>query len=287
MRTTRFLKRLTNLTPLLLAGALAFACGASAHARQDAGRAVRPASDAASLLAALKAADSDPTPKEAQERDEAVEGLKRMGRAAVPALTEFLNTEKGSGRVYAAAALAGIDASDARARQTLNDVARKGKGDEVIAAAVALADLDPESDAAVPALVKMASKSIILPSTKNMLRQRGSAMALALTAPGMRALTPLLSHWDSWVRQAAVFAFDERTETLAQASPAVRAAVADAVPALVKAIADKDEIVRGMSAESLQQLGAGAVPELKRAAAGDDKKLAAAAVELLKQLGRS
>ena len=286
MRTTRDLKLLTHLTNLLLAAALAFACGAAARAGQAEGNAAKPSASAAPLLAAIKAVDSDPTPAEARARGEAVEGLKRLGRDAVPALTEFLSIEKGTPRVYAAEALAGIDPSNALARQALIDVARDGKGDEVIEAAITLSKLDPENDAAVPALVKMASKSIIIPSAKNMRRMRGSAFALALTASGVRGLTPLLQHWDSWVRQSAVYAFDERTEALSQAPPAVRAAVREAVPTLVKALADRDEIVRGMSAEALEQLGAEAVPELKKAAAGDDKKQAAAAAELLKQMGR-
>ena len=286
MRTTLDLRRLTHLTHLLLTAALALACGAAARAGQVEGGEARPAASAAPLLAALKGVDSDPTPREARARDRAVEGLKRMGAAAVPALTEFLKAEKDPARVYAAVALAGIEPSNTLARRTLTDAARNGKGDEVIAAAAALADLAPANDAAVPQLVKMASKSIIIPSAKNMRRQRGSAFALALTAPGVRALTPLLAHWDSWVRQAAVFAFDERTESVDGASPAVRAAVKEAVPALVKALADKDEIVRGMAAETLEQLGREALPELKKAAAGDNRKLAAAAAELLKQLGR-
>lgn len=284
MRTTRSLKRLTNLTHLLLACAFAF--GAAAQARQDAARETKPAASAASLLDALKDAGSKETAAAVHAREDAAEGLKRIGHAAVPAITDFLNSEKGPARVYAAAALADIEPQNTLARQVLNDAAREGKGDEVITAAVALAGIDPENDAAVPALVKMASKSIIIPSEKNMHRQRGAALALALTAPGVRALTPLLSHWDSWVRQAAVFAFDERTEALSQASSTVRAAVGEAVPNLVKALADKDEVVRGMSAEVLEQLGAEAVPELKKAAASDNKKVAPAAAELLKQMGR-
>ncbi|HEX8335430.1 MAG TPA: HEAT repeat domain-containing protein [Pyrinomonadaceae bacterium] len=286
MRTTRDLRRLTGLTNLILTAVLALACGAAAQARQAGARETRPAASAASLLATIKAVDSDPTPREARARNEAVEGLKRMGAAAVPALREFLKTEKDPARVYAAAALAGIEPSNTLARQALTDVALNGKGDEVIEATVTLAGLDPEEDAAVPALVRMASKSILIPSAKNMRRMRGSALALALTPPGLRALTPLLAHWDSWVRQAAVFAFDERTESLGGASAAVRAAVAGAVPRLVKALADKDEIVRGVAAESLEQLGGEALPELRKAAAGGDRKLAAAAAELLRQMGR-
>jgi HEAT repeat protein len=283
MLTTSNLRRLTRLTRLTLAVALACGVYATAQARQTDARRTE---SAAVLLATLRDTSSDMTPAKARARDKAVEELKQLGRAAVPALTEFLNREKGAARVYAASALASIEPTNALARRTLDEVARAGNGDEVIEAAVALAEIDPEDDAAVPALVKMASKTIILPSAKNMRRMRGAAYALALTAPGVRALTPLLGHWDSWVRQAAVFAFDDRTETLAQATPAVRAAVEEAIPALIKDLADKDEIVRGMAAEDLEQIGPDAVPELKRAAAGGDKKLAPAAAELLKRMGR-
>lgn len=290
MLTTRGLKIFTGLTSLttnlLLGCALALGCAASARAAQAEGVESKQTASAAPLLAALKDAGSDMTPVKARARDEAVEGLKRLGRAAVPAVEEFLNREKGPARVYAAAALSGIEPSNALARQTLVEVARKGGGDEVIEAAVALAEVEPENDAAVPQLVKMASKTIILPSAKNMRRMRGAAFALALTAPGVRALTPLLNHWDSWVRQSAVYAFDDRTESLKDAPSAMRAAVSDAVPALVKNLADKDEIVRDMSAEVLEQLGPEAIPELKRAAVGGDKKLAPAASELLKRMRR-
>jgi HEAT repeat protein len=283
MRLTRSLKRLTNLTILILA----LACGAAAQAGQADARGAQPPASAASLLATLKAVESDPSPKAARARWKAVDGLKRLGTAAIPALTEFLNTEKkGPARVQVAAALAGIDPKNALARQTLTAIVREGKDDELIEAAVVLADLDLENEVAVPKLAKMASKTVWIPSGKNMSRLRGAAFALALTAPGVRALTPLLAHWDSWVRQSAVYAFDDRTETLSHASPSVRAAVKDAIPTLVKALADKDEIVRGMTTEVLEQLGADAVPELKKAAASDDKKLAPAAAELLKQMNK-
>lgn len=288
MRTARDSKRLTDLTNLLFAAALAFACGAAARAGQADAGARKPSASAASLLATLKANADDPSPNAARAREAAVEGLKRLGAEAVPAVREFLNAErKGMARVYAVKALAGIDPDDALARRALDDIARGGKDDEVIEAAVVLAELDPENDAAVPRLARMASKSIWIPSGKKLGRLRGAAFALALTAPGVRALTPLLGHWDSWVRHAAVHAFDSRTETLSHATPAVRAAVRDAIPTLVKALADKDEIVSGMAAEILEQLGADALPELKKAAAGDDRRLAPAAAELLKRLGQS
>jgi|SRR5919205_40866 HEAT repeat protein len=281
MGTTRKFVSLTGLTTLILACALACLCAVVTRAQ------AKRADDAATLLAALREAGDGWTPNQKRARDEAVESLKRMGGAAAPSIREFIKTEKGPARGYAAVALAGIDPEDALARRALDDVARKGKGDVVIEVAAALAEVDPEDDAAVPELVKMASKSIFLPSAKKLRQMRGSAQALALTAKGVRALTPLLNHWDSWVRQSALYAFDERTETLKDASPATRAAVGDAVPALVKNLADGDELTRELSAEVLEQLGPVALPELKKAAASGDRKLAAAAAELLKQLGRS
>jgi HEAT repeat protein len=232
------------------------------------------ASSIPSLIEKLKSEDED-------ERDQAASDLAQIGEAAVPALTEFLNNEKGAGRASAASALAEIEPKNKLALQVLTEIARGGKGDEVIEAAESLADVDPDSDVAVPHLVKMASKTIIIPSRKSIMRERRAAFALAMTAPGVRALTQLLKHWDPWVREAAVFAFDDRTETLHDAAPSIQAAVKDAIPALVSVLADKDKIVREMAAEDLGQIGADAVPELKKAAAGGNKKLSAAAAEVL------
>lgn len=285
MRMTPDLKRLTNL---ILAAALAFACVAAARAGQVDERGAKPTASAASLLATLKANADDPSPNAARARAKAVEELRRSGQAAVPAITKFLRAEKkGPARVYAATALADIDPTNALARRTLDDIARNGKGDEVSVAAMTLSEIDPENEAAVPALFKMASKSFVIPSQENWDRLLHAAYALAQTAAGIRALTPLLGHWDPYVRRAAVFAFDDLTETLRHATPSELAAVREAIPALVKALADEDEVVRGMAAEELEQIGADAVPELKKAAAGDNEKLATAAAALLEEMGES
>jgi HEAT repeat protein len=241
------------------------------------GQEAKPTASIPSLVQELKGKDEN-------ARDQAVSDLSQIGPAAIPALTEFLNNEKGVGRAYAAEALADIDPKNRLALKALADIAREVKGDEVIEAAAALADIDPDSDIAVPQLTKMASKSIFIPTQKSMMRERRAAYVLGMTAPGVKALTRLLKHWDPWVREAAVFAFDDRTETLSDAAPSIQAAVKDAIPALVGVLADKDKIVRVMAAEDLEQIGADAVPELKKAVAGGNKKLSAAATEVLNQI---
>ncbi len=273
-----------HLGLLLIVFTLSCCCDAAAKGRtrqaeKPGEQAEKPTPSVPSLIEKLKDKDEG-------TRDAASYELSRRGPSAVPALTDFLNNEKGPGRVYAAAALARIDPQDKLALQTLADIARDGEGVEVIEAAEALAEIDPDSDVAVPRLVKMASKTIIFPTQKSMMEERRAAFVLALTAPGVRALTRLLKHWDSWVREAAVFAFDDRTETLGDAAPSIRAAVRDAIPSLVGVLADKDKIVRGMAAEDLEQIGQEAVPALKEAVAGRNQKLSAAAAEVLKEIER-
>jgi HEAT repeat protein len=255
----------------------AAAKGRTRQAEKNGEQVSKPTASVASLIQKLRDKDEG-------TRDASSSELARIGPAAVPALTDFLNNEKGPGRVYAAEALARIDPKNKLALQTLADIARDGEGVEVIEAAETLAEIDPDSDIAVPRLVKMASKTIIFPTRKSVMEERRAAFALALTAPGVRALTRLLKHWDSWVREAAVFAFDDCTETLGDAAPSIRAAVRDVIPSLVGVLADKDKIVRGMAAEDLEQIGQEAVPALKEAVAGRNQKLSAAAAEVLKEI---
>ncbi|MBV9924664.1 MAG: HEAT repeat domain-containing protein [Acidobacteria bacterium] len=280
------MKRVVEVLGWLTAVALfAFAshavfAAAGVRAGAAAAQESRPAPSVESLLSVLRKGDR-------QAREQAVEELKRLGPAAAPALTEFLNVERKAGRAYAAEALLGIEPKNELALRVLTGVALKGDGDEVLEAAVALAEHDPDSAVAVPRLVKMASKFILIPTNTNVVRQREAAYALGMTTPGVRALGKLLGHWDPWVCETALFALDDLTETLDRAGPAKRAAVREMIPALVKLLSDKDKVVRGMAAEVLGQIGADAVPELKRAAADGDKKLAPAAAELLKRMGRS
>lgn len=200
--------------------------------------------DFAALLDRLKGDD-------VREAARAGDALAKEGRAAVAPLSEFVKREKGEARLRGA---------------------------------LVLSRVEPENEAAIAALVSLASKSYLLHNSATGGRGRRAALELAETGAGVRELTKLLKHWDSWIRRAAAFAFDERTETLDRAPPKVRAAVVEAIPALVEALRDKDEMVRGWAQESLVQIGAGAVPALEAAARGDDRKLRPAAAETLEQI---
>jgi HEAT repeat protein len=230
-----------------------------------------------SLIQALKSKDEN-------ERSNANSELIRIGPPAIPALVEFLNHEKGEAQVEAAEALAQIDPKNPLPRQTLIEVINQSDGETLVEAAAALGEIDSENGAAVPALVKLASRTFFWPSQKNVMLYQSAAHVLGMSEPGVKALTQLLRHEDSWVRRRAVFAFDDRTETLGDASPAIQSAVKDAIPALIANISDKDEVVRCMAAEDLGQIGDDAIPFLMKATKSEDQKLARAATELLQQI---
>ncbi|MGH9880881.1 MAG: hypothetical protein ACRD6N_05545, partial [Pyrinomonadaceae bacterium] len=65
---------------------------------------------------------------------------------------------------------------------------------------------------------------------------------------------------DTFIRRSAAFAFDEFTERIEgrppeiAGTPEIISATKAALPALVQALNDKDEVVRCMSYESLEQV---------------------------------
>jgi hypothetical protein len=219
--------------------------------------------------------------KDEVARTDARRKLIALGDDPRTLLTSLLNTENGDEQVYVAAELLDIDAANAAALGVLRGAVQKSNGSAMIQAAQRIAVLDPGSDFTIAPLVKEAQKLIITPTAANLGNQRGAAFALALTAPGVRALAKLLEHRDSWVRQAAVLALDERTETWRGAAAPVREAVRECIPALVNALADGNEVVRGMADESLSQIGPEAIPFLRNAVASNNAKVSAAAARAL------
>lgn len=248
--------------------------------QKGAAQSARAETDIPALIAELKSKNED-------ARNNAISQLGEVGRAAIPALVEFANNEKSDARVYAAQALVLIEPKNKVALQTLADIVKNDKGNALIEAAETLIEIDPDSDLAVPSLVKLAEKTVIFPTGKNMLLPQRAAHALGMSEPGVRALTKLLQHWDSWVRRRAVFAFDDRTETLGYATTSIQVAVKEAIPALVSVLSDKDKVVREMAAEDLEQIGADALPALMKAVKGSNPKLSAAAAEVLAQIEKN
>jgi hypothetical protein len=97
-------------------------------------------------------------------------------------------------------------------------------------------------------------------SRNDLIIRRQAAFALVGKAEGIPVIAEMLKDKDTFIRRSAAFAFDELTERLAGRPPEVKAtpevlfAAKAALPSLVQALSDKDEIVRCMSLESLEQV---------------------------------
>jgi len=224
------MKVVLSLVALLAAGLVP----ARAHAQTSTAAVTRhaqarPDATVERLLAALSGKDE-------KAADEAASALVKRGDGAVPSLERFLKAEgKEAGRLRAAQVLARIR---------------------------------PEHPAVVPALLSIAKGRGFFDSQEALLMRRAAGMSLALTPAGLRALPTLLKDDDAFVRRSAAFAFDERTEALDSLTPEMSEALGEALPALVGALDDVDEVVRGMACEALVQLVRGRIEPLSNRAEG-------------------
>jgi HEAT repeat protein len=98
-------------------------------------------------------------------------------------------------------------------------------------------------------------------SQSDLLIRRQAAIVLGSRAVGIPIMVEMLKDKDTFNRRSAVFAFDELTERIEEkrpdgikVTPEILNATKAAIPSLVQALEDKDEVVRCMSYESLQQL---------------------------------
>jgi HEAT repeat protein len=180
--------------------------------------------------------------KNEEQAMRAAHALTAMGPRVRPALAESLKRRKGcqfqfvaSGIIYA------IDKNEAAANSILADVAQ-GK-----------CEGSSKNDRGV---------------------RRLAVFSLVTRAEGIPLVARLLKDRETFVRQSAAFAFDELTEKMGDARPdAVKvtpemvAAVGAALPLLVEALGDQDEVVRCMSLEAMEQAQAVSSAELREEAA--------------------
>lgn len=169
----------------------------------------------ADLIARLR----DKNPQLARE---AAEDLVERGEEAVPQLERLLKSEK---------------------RATV-----------LVLAASALGRVKPGHPDVVPTLVRVAKGRGLFDSEETLMARRAAGMFLAQTPAGIRALPALLKDADVFVRRSAAFALDDPTEVIDALTPAQLAAINEVLPALVGALEDGDEVVRGMSCEVLGQI---------------------------------
>lgn len=110
-------------------------------------------------------------------------------------------------------------------------------------------------------------------SRSDQIFRRQAAFALVAKPEGIPVIAEMLRDRDTFVRRSAAFAFDELTERLEERrpdritpTPEIISATKAAIPALVQTLNDRDEIVRCVSYESLEQLQRSQHTELREEA---------------------
>jgi hypothetical protein len=111
-------------------------------------------------------------------------------------------------------------------------------------AAFPLLRIDSENAAATQVVA-----ALVLDSKLDVQDRQDAAFGLLRNDKGITILTDLLAHPDAVVRRYAIFAFDQLTERAE-----IPRQVKKAIPALRKLLKDKDQIVRGMAEEVLEQI---------------------------------
>ena len=120
--------------------------------------------------------------------------------------------------------------------------------------------LDEKNEAVNTTLIDIVRGKCRGRSKNDLIIRRQAAFALVGKAEGIPVIAEMLGDKDTFIRRSAAFAFDELTERLEGRPPEVEAstevlrATKAALPSLVKALSDRDEIVRCMSLESLEQV---------------------------------
>jgi hypothetical protein len=166
------------------------------------------------------------------DRDEqkvlaAVDGLMRQGPQVIPAL---------------------IDALDKRQECQM----------QFVASAV-IRKIEPDHSRIEAALAKLARGECAGTSQQDVVFKQDSAFALSYTVSGLALLIEMVPHKDLLTRRRVAFAFEDLTEkmnsTIEEFRPpaAIVEPTAQALPKLAPFLADRDEVLRCVTLEALQQ----------------------------------
>lgn len=153
---------------------------------------------------------------------------------------------------------------DSRSIESLIELTRTGDPCERLGAALILFDVDPKQSSAVE--LTNVARSLTNPLSKDeLVCRRTATIALSRYVDGIPILTLFLEDRDVFLRQGAVFGFDELTETdeYLQGS---KQGIRDAIPVLARARKDQDRTVREMAVEVLDQIANGPDKDLSAAA---------------------
>jgi HEAT repeat protein len=178
--------------------------------------------------------------------------------ADVPRLIDELGDKDEQTAMKAALALLKLGAGVIPAlRESLKQ--RKGCQFQFVASGV-IFQIDHDEGFANPILTDVALGRCEGTSKNDLAVRRQAAFSLVVRAAGIPAVAQMLKDKDTLIRRSAAFAFDDLTERMEdgrpdsiKVTPEIVGATKDALPLLVQALDDKDEVVRCMSYESLEQ----------------------------------
>jgi HEAT repeat protein len=222
----------------------------------------------------------------------AARALGRIGpdaAEAVPVLERALENEDHVYRVQAALALWRI-AQDSRALPTLRAALRSSDPEAPYQAVMAISELGPAGEAAVPDLVatlnhddadvrRAAARVLtefgpdVLPAVATLLRDK--------TPPDPRAAAYTVGELIGQLRRDV---FDDREMDRAALGQAARPVLQIAAPALIRLLSDPRDEVREVAVRSLSQLGLLGVHVLLPVVESDDPRARAAAIDALARL---
>ncbi len=143
----------------------------------------------------------------------------------------------------------------------LVEVLREKKGCQLqFVASGVIHRLEPKHEVVNSTLIDTIRGKCKVSSPRDSIIRRQAAFALVAKPEGIPIVAEMLRDKDTFIRHSAAFAFDELTERLEgrppeiAATPQIISATKAALPTLVQALNDKDEVVRCMSYESLEQV---------------------------------
>jgi hypothetical protein len=149
------------------------------------------------------------------------------------------------------AMLSKLSVRDVRA---LTAILRKGATCERMKAAQLMVDLNKENKNLIPILIELSTGGSASSTEEDLLCRRGATFLLAFSTEGIRVLTGMLKDGKNlFIRQSAIFAFDELTETSNYPEGSLEAMKA-AIPVIARSGKLDDQVMMDMSDEVLWQI---------------------------------
>jgi hypothetical protein len=137
---------------------------------------------------------------------------------------------------------------------TLILILRRGETCERTGSAQLIVDLDRGNKNLIPVLIELSKGGTASSSDEDLICRRGATFLLAFTTEGIRVLTRFLKEGENlFIRQSAIFAFDELTET-ANYPEGSLGAMKEAIPIIAESGKLDDEVMKNMSNEVLWQI---------------------------------